>query len=89
MTVDEIFSAPIFLAPMAGVTDSAFRIIVRELCDEKSMLMFSEMVSSNGIHFRNEKTLKMLEVLDAEKPAALQIFGSDASICFNMYFLLF
>ena len=81
MTVEEIFSAPIFLAPMAGVTDSAFRIIVRELCDEKSMLMFSEMVSSNGIHFRNEKTLKMLEVLDAEKPAALQIFGSDASIC--------
>ena len=85
MTIKEIFSAPIFLAPMAGVTDSAFRIIVRSLlptpCSLLPNLMFSEMVSCNGIHFRNEKTLAMLKVIDAEKPVALQIFGSDPSIC--------
>ena len=85
MTIKEIFSAPIFLAPMAGVTDSAFRIIVRSLLPASCLLlpnlMFSEMVSCNGIHFRNEKTLAMLKVIDAEKPVALQIFGSDPSIC--------
>lgn len=89
MTVNEIFSAPIFLAPMAGVTDSAFRSIVRELT--KTLLptpynllpnlMFAEMVSCNGIHFRNEKTLTMLQTLESERPIAIQIFGSNPSIC--------
>ncbi len=59
MTVEEIFKTPIFLAPMAGVTDSAFRIIVRELAEEKNLLMFSEMVSVNGLHYKNEKTFEM------------------------------
>ena len=81
MTVEEIFQTPIFLAPMAGVTDSAFRIIVRELAAEKNLLMFSEMVSASGIHFRNEKTLKMLKTLPQERPISIQIFGSDPKIC--------
>ena len=85
MTVNEIFSAPIFLAPMAGVTDSAFRSIVRELIPNfyppRSNLMFAEMVSCNGIHFRNEKTLAMLQTLESERPIAMQIFGSDSKIC--------
>ncbi|MBR6013489.1 MAG: tRNA dihydrouridine synthase DusB [Selenomonadaceae bacterium] len=81
MTTEEIFKNPIFLAPMAGVTDSAFRIIVRELAEEKNLLMFSEMVSAAGIHFRNEKTLTMLETLSEEKPVSIQLFGSDPKIC--------
>ena len=85
MTVKEIFSTPIFLAPMAGVTDTAFRILVRELIDDdfakKNLLMFSEMVSAAGVHYRNEKTLAMLQTVAAERPAAIQIFGSDPKIC--------
>ena len=85
MTVSEIFKTPIFLAPMAGVTDSAFRIIVRELIEDsaaqKNLLMFSEMVSAAGIFYRNEKTLEMLKVLPEEKPVAIQLFGSDKKIC--------
>lgn len=81
MTVEEIFQTPIFLAPMAGVTDSAFRIIVRELAEEKNLLMFSEMVSAAGIHFKNEKTLEMLKTLPEERPIAIQLFGSDPKIC--------
>ncbi|MBQ7705560.1 MAG: tRNA dihydrouridine synthase DusB [Selenomonadaceae bacterium] len=84
MTVEEIFKTPIFLAPMAGVTDSAFRIIVRELVDEtyrKNLLMFSEMVSCNGIHYRNEKTLEMLKTSVGERPVAIQLFGSNPEIC--------
>lgn len=68
------FPVPIFLAPMAGVTDTAYCILARELgCS----LVFSEMVSSMGIHFRNEHTLKMLETEPGERPLALQLFGAD------------
>ena len=83
MTTAEIFKTPIFLAPMAGVTDTAFRILVRELLGDagKNLLMFSEMVSAAGIHYRNEKTLQMLETVEAERPTAIQIFGSDPIIC--------
>lgn len=85
MTVEKIFERPIFLAPMAGVTDTAFRILVRELIDDdfsqKNLLMFSEMVSAAGVHFRNEKTLQMLQTVDDERPTAIQIFGSDPKLC--------
>ncbi len=85
MTTEEIFKTPIFLAPMAGVTDTAFRILVRELIDDdfakKNLLMFSEMVSAAGVHYRNEKTLQMLQTVAAERPVAIQIFGSDPIIC--------
>jgi len=83
--VEKIFRTPIFLAPMAGVTDTAFRILVRELIDDsstrKNLLMFSEMVSAAGVHYRNEKTLQMLQTVDGERPTAIQIFGSDPKIC--------
>lgn len=85
MTTAEIFQTPIFLAPMAGVTDTAFRILVRELIEDdfarKNLLMFSEMVSAAGVHYRNEKTLAMLETVAEERPTAIQIFGSDPEIC--------
>ena len=83
MTTEEIFKTPIFLAPMAGVTDTAFRILVREIIGGagKNLLMFSEMVSAAGVHFRNEKTLAMLQTVEAERPVAIQIFGSDPKIC--------
>ncbi len=52
------FEQPVFLAPMAGVTDTAYRIIAHDMgCP----LCYAEMVSSQGIHFRNERTLEMLK----------------------------
>lgn len=67
----------IFLAPMAGVTDLAFRIICREM---GAGLVFSEMVSSKGIYYGDEKTEKLLAVDPKERPIAMQIFGSDPLI---------
>ncbi|MCR5833847.1 MAG: tRNA dihydrouridine synthase DusB [Selenomonadaceae bacterium] len=82
MTTAEIFKTPIFLAPMAGVTDTAFRILVRELTDGgQNLLMFSEMVSAIGVHYRSEKTLAMLETITEERPTAIQLFGSNPTIC--------
>ncbi len=67
------FPTPIFLAPMAGVTDTPYRILVREM---GCAMAFAEMVSVLGIHFRNEKTLAMLETVPEERPLAMQLFGA-------------
>lgn len=68
------FDVPIFLAPMAGVTDRAYRILAHELgCP----LVYSEMVSSSGIGYRNAHTLEMLQTDPGEHPIAMQLFGHD------------
>lgn len=65
---------PVLLAPMAGVTDLPFRLLVKEMgCG----LVFTEMVSDKGLMYRNEHTLDMLAIDDRERPVALQIFGSE------------
>ncbi len=66
------FDAPVFLAPMAGVTDTAYRAIAHDMgCP----LCYAEMVSVQGIHYRNEKTLQMLSTEPGERPIAIQLFG--------------
>lgn len=67
----------VFLAPMAGVTDKAFRIICRDFgCG----LVYTEMVSSRGLHYGSERTGLMLDIDEREAPAAVQIFGSEPEI---------
>lgn len=64
----------IFLAPMAGITDLPFR----HICLKYSPgLMYTEMVSAKGLVYEDIKTNKMLTLLEGEKPAAVQIFGSE------------
>ena len=83
------FKVPVFLAPMAGVTDRVFRRICRACGsgatdtayriiahDMGCPLCFAEMVSSQGIHFRNERTLAMLQSEPEERPLAMQIFAN-------------
>ena len=62
------------LAPMAGVTDLAFRTICREL---GAGLTFTEMVSAKALVYQNGKTRGLLLTGDGEHPFAAQIFGSD------------
>lgn len=67
-------SVPVALAPMAGITDMPFRIICSELgCG----LVVSEMVSAKGLLYKNIKTFDMLRVAPEERPAAIQLFGSN------------
>lgn len=69
------FAYPVFLAPMAGVTDTPYRILAREMgCP----LVYSEMVSDKGINYRNEHTLNMLKTEPEERPMAMQLFGAEA-----------
>lgn len=62
------------LAPMAGVTDLAFRTICREL---GAGLTYTEMVSAKALCFQDGKTLQLMELGEDEHPVAVQIFGSD------------
>ena len=65
---------PVVLAPMAGVTNAAFRVIAKEM---GTGLIYAEMVSDNAVNYRNQKTLDMLYVDPAEHPMTMQIFGSS------------
>jgi len=62
------------LAPMAGITDLAFRKICIE-CG--AALTYTEMVSAKGLKYQDKKTAKLLELSENEHPAAAQLFGSD------------
>ena len=68
---------PFFLAPMAGVTDYAFRVIAKEF---GAGIVYSEFVSAHGIIRKNEKTLKMIQFSDFERPIGIQIFGDSPEV---------
>lgn len=61
------------MAPMAGITDSSFRRIVKRL---GAGLVYTEMVSAAGIRQNNKRTFSYLHITEEERPTAAQIFGS-------------
>lgn len=65
---------PVVVAPMAGVSNSAFRTIVKQF---GAGLVVCEMISDKGIQFRNEKTLSMLHIAENEFPLSIQIMGGN------------
>lgn len=71
------FDKPIFLAPMAGYTDVAFRSICEECGAD---MCYTEMVSAKGLFYGSEKTEELLAFEDNTKYKAIQIFGSDAFV---------
>lgn len=71
------FENNLFLAPMAGVTDIAFR----EICVEMGCgLVYTEMISAKGLYYNSENTKVLMQISEKEKPLAVQIFGSDPKI---------
>lgn len=71
------FENNVFLAPLAGVTDIAFRgLCKREGCG----LVYTEMVSAKALYYDNENTKSMLKFSPEEVPIAVQIFGHEPEI---------
>ena len=65
---------PFVLAPLAGVTDSAFR----RICFAQGAAMaFTEMVSAKGLYYRNANTEDLLKIAPEEGPVGIQLFGSE------------
>lgn len=77
---DIVIPNQLVLAPMAGNTNEAFRIICKEMgCG----LVMAEMVSDKAIGFKNVKTIKMTKVNPIEHPISMQIFGADIDSLVN------
>ncbi|MDN4470032.1 tRNA dihydrouridine synthase DusB [Gordonibacter sp. RACS_AR68] len=64
----------LLLAPMAGVSDEAFRALCRE---QGADLAFTEMVSAKGLSYANEKTRHLLHLAPGEDQVAVQLFGHE------------
>ena len=71
---DVAINNQVVLAPMAGISNSSYRKIIKEM---GAGLIFAEMVSDKAIMFDNKKTIDLLKMDDYERPIAQQIFGSD------------
>lgn len=86
MKIDNIIlENPVFLAPMAGITDLPFRLICKEMgCG----MVYTEMISSRGLYYGDKKTEKLLKIHPDEKPVALQIFGSVPDVMAKAAYML-
>ena len=71
---ERIAATPFLMAPMAGVTDAAYRLMARA---GGAGLAYSEMVSVTGIHYKSEKTWELVDPNPAEPELAVQLFGAD------------
>ncbi|MEP6956298.1 MAG: tRNA-dihydrouridine synthase, partial [Chthoniobacterales bacterium] len=66
---------PLYLAPMAGVSDKIFR----QLCKERGAdVLVTEFVSAEGVFRRNERTREYLDFDACERPVGVQLFGGHA-----------
>src|SRR3954453_19424292 len=68
-------SLPLYLAPMAGVSDKIFR----QFCKESGAdVLVTEFVSAEGVFRRNERTREYLDFDECERPIGVQLFGGNA-----------
>lgn len=75
--VQELKKNPFVLAPMAGITDNAFRSFMREMgCG----VVVSELVSAHGIEYRSARTIDLMKFSEMQRPVGIQLFGEDSDI---------
>ena len=67
---------PVVMAPMAGITNMAFRRIIKEF---GAGLVYSEMVSDKALCYGNNKTIEMLQIDENEHPVSIQLFGGEVA----------
>lgn len=72
---------PVFLGPMAGVTDLPFRLLCKEMgCS----FLYTEMISAKALYYKNKNTIPLLMSQKEEMPIAVQIFGSEPELMGDM-----
>lgn len=71
----ELFKKKLILAPMAGITETVFRTLCK---NNGADIVFSEMVSADGIYYNGQKTISLLTFNKQERPIGIQVFGSNA-----------
>lgn len=69
-----LLESPFILAPMAGITDSPFRRMMKR---RKAAMVVSELISATGVHYTCKHTLEMFDFHTEEHPVGIQLFGAD------------
>ncbi len=69
-----VLANPVITAPMAGITDKAFREILKSM---GAGMVSAEMVSDKALTYANRNTLELLDIEGEEYPICVQIFGSE------------
>ena len=80
-----MFKCKAILAPMAGITDYAFRYIAREYGAD---ICVSEMISAKAVHYKDEKTATLAHIRETDTPIGIQIFGSEPEIMAECAYLI-
>ena len=75
--VEALNQNPFVLAPMAGITDRAFRNFMRKL-DASSVI--TELVSASGIEYKSERTMQLMSYDECQRPIGIQLFGEDPEL---------
>ncbi len=68
---------PFVLAPMAGITDHAFRTFMKA---RKAGVVVTELVSATGIEYKSDRTLKLMSYDETQRPVGIQLFGEEPEI---------
>lgn len=68
---------PFVLAPMAGITDHAFRTFMRKM---QAGTVVTELVSATGIEYKSERTLSLMSFEESQRPIGIQLFGEDPEV---------
>ena len=72
-----VVDPPIVLAPMAGITDRQFRLVLRRLGGVGLVTM--EFISSEALVRKNKRARLLMRYAEAERPISIQIYGRDAA----------
>lgn len=75
--IEALNKNPFVLAPMAGITDHAFRTFMKKL---DASVVVTELVSANGIEYKSERTMKLMSYDETQRPVGVQLFGEDPEI---------
>jgi len=68
---------PFVLAPMAGITDHAFRTFMKA---RKAGIVVTELISASGIEYKSDRTLRIMSYDETQRPIGIQLFGEDPEI---------
>lgn len=68
---------PFVMAPMAGITDHAFRTFMKKL---DSSVVVTELVSATGIEYKSQRTLDLMSFDESQRPVGIQLFGENAEV---------
>lgn len=75
--LDAIRKNPFVLAPMAGITDHAFRSFMKAL---DASVVVTELVSSHGIQYKSDRTMSLMSYDESQRPLGIQLFGEEPEV---------